>query len=75
MFSLMRLFCLFCVLKHGKKCDMSALIESKSRGPWFCKRVETWGAKCAFLKIRGPKSQVCETWGPKVHLSKKKRIN
>ena len=30
---------------------------------------ETWGAKCAILKIRGPKSQVCKTWG--VHLNQK----
>ena len=31
----------------------------------FCKGAETWGVKCAILKIGGPRSQVCETWGAK----------
>lgn len=48
-----------------KKRDMSVLSESKLRGPWFRKGVETWGVKCAILKIGGPKSQACETWRAK----------
>jgi len=55
--------------KKPKKSDMSALIESKSRGVRVLKRGWNLGSKCANFKIWGPKSQVMQTWGPKVHLS------
>jgi len=41
---------------------MSVLIESKSRGLWFCKWAKTWETKSAILKIGGPKSQLLKTY-------------
>jgi len=38
-------------------------------GPGFCKGGETWGVKSAIFKLGGPKSQVCETWEPKMRFS------
>jgi len=52
-----------------KKCATSALTESKSKGIGVLQRGETWWVNSAIFKFGTLKSQVYETWGPKVHFS------